>query len=60
MSILAVIPVRIELSISWQTFKEINGTPMVQRIINNCEKSKLVKKLLPLHVIKKFLNLYHL
>ena len=45
MSILAVIPVRMGSSrFPGKPLKKINGTPMVQRIINNCEKSKLVKK----------------
>ncbi|MFL2875784.1 MAG: 3-deoxy-manno-octulosonate cytidylyltransferase [Candidatus Pelagibacter sp.] len=45
MSILAVIPVRMGSSrFPGKPLKKINGTPMVQRVINNCEKSKLVKK----------------
>ncbi len=46
MSILAVIPVRMGSSrFPGKPLKKINGTPMVQRVINNCEKSKLVKKI---------------
>jgi len=46
MSILAVIPVRMGSSrFPGKPLKKIKGVPMVERIIKNCSKSKLVKNL---------------
>ena len=46
MSILAVIPVRMGSSrFPGKPLKKINGIPMVQRVIENCTKSKLITNL---------------
>ena len=43
MSIIAVIPVRMGSSrFPGKPLKKINGIPMVQRVINNCSKSKYI------------------
>ncbi len=60
MSILAVIPVRMGSSrFPGKPLKKINGIPMVQRVIENCTKSKLITNLVTAtcdNEIFKFVN----
>lgn len=57
MNILAVIPVRMGSSrFPGKPLKKINGIPMVQRIIKNCSKSKLITNLVTATCDKEIFN----
>ena len=57
MNILAVIPVRMGSSrFPGKPLKKINGIPMVQRIINNCSQSRLVKEIVTATCDKEIFN----